>query len=66
MSPKNLIKTCKLHAITKPKLQNQGYISESFIETWERSKKMENMDGKVIIFPLNFKVKCSELRKDED
>lgn len=22
---------------------------------WERSKKIENMDGKVIIFPLNFK-----------
>ena len=47
-------------------LQNQGYISGSFIETWERSKKIENVDGKVIIFPLNFKAKGFGLRKDED
>lgn len=36
-------------------LQKQGYITGSFIEIWERSKKIEKVDGKVTIFSLNFK-----------
>lgn len=36
-------------------LQKQGSITGSFIEIWERAKKIENVDGKVTIFSLNFK-----------
>ena len=45
--------------------ENQGYIIRSFIEMWEGSKKIRNVDIKVIIFPLNLKAMLGALRVEE-
>ena len=55
---------CRLRAITISTTPNQEYITGSFTEMWERAKKIENADEKVIIFPLDLKAMPSALAEE--